>query len=43
MKPLLETKVMLVNTETDISEKKLNLKIINAEKNIIKSKENVID
>lgn len=39
---LLETKVMLVNTETDIS-KKLNLKIINAEKNIIKSKENVID
>jgi F0F1-type ATP synthase membrane subunit b/b' len=38
---LLETKVMLVNTETDIS-KKLNLKIINAEKNIIKSKENVI-
>ena len=28
---LLETKVMLVNTETDIS-KKLNLKIINAEK-----------
>jgi hypothetical protein len=33
---------MLVNTETDIS-KKLNLKIINAEKNIIKSKENVID
>ena len=39
---LLETKVMLVNTETDIS-KKLNLKIINAEKNIVKSKENVID
>ena len=38
---LLETKIMLVNTETDIS-KKLNLKIINAEKNIIKSKENVI-
>jgi F-type H+-transporting ATPase subunit b len=39
---LLETKNMLVNTETDIS-KKLNLKIINAEKNIIKSKENVMD
>ena len=39
---LLETKNMLVNTETDIS-KKLNLKIINAEKNIVKSKENVID
>ena len=39
---LLETKILLVNTETEIS-KKLNLKIINAEKNIIKSKENVID
>ena len=39
---LLETKDMLAETETDIS-KKLNLKIINAEKNIVKSKENVID
>jgi F-type H+-transporting ATPase subunit b len=39
---ILETKDMLVNTETDIS-KKLNLKISNAEKKIIKSKENVMD
>jgi F-type H+-transporting ATPase subunit b len=39
---ILETKDMLVNTETNIS-KKLNLKISNAEKKIIKSKENVMD
>ena len=39
---ILETKDMLFNNETDIS-KKLNLKIISAEKNIIKSKENVMD